>query len=126
MELWERGARQATACALCYSEKPPIETQSQKSPRVSRKHASAPSLAGIAAPDPVRLTNLAVGHRARLHATDLPRQDCELLSALGLASGSRFRVCRAGDPWIVEVRSTRIGFADAVARQLLVLPEPAA
>ncbi len=93
---------------------------------MSRKHPSAPSLAAAAAADPVRLTNLAVGHRARLHASDLPHQDSALLSALGLAAGSRFRVCRAGDPWIVEVRATRIGLADAVARQLLVLPEPAA
>ncbi len=82
----------------------------------------------MTAPDalaPVLLTRLSVGHRARLHETDLPHQDSELLSALGLATGSRFRVCRAGDPWIVEVRATRIGLADAVARQILVLPEPA-
>jgi Fe2+ transport system protein FeoA len=72
---------------------------------------------------PVRLTRLAAGSSARLLTADLVDGDRALLSALGLARGCRFRVCRAGDPWIVQVRSTRIGLADAVARRLLVLPE---
>lgn len=72
----------------------------------------------------VRLTSLSEGGRARLESTELKADDRALLSALGLGDGSSFRICRAGDPWIVEVRSTRIGLADAVAAQLLVLPEP--
>jgi Fe2+ transport system protein FeoA len=33
-------------------------------------------------------------------------------------------VCQAGDPWIVQVRATRIGIADSLARSILVVPEP--
>jgi Fe2+ transport system protein FeoA len=32
-------------------------------------------------------------------------------------------VCQTGDPWIVQVRSTRIGIAESVARAILVIPE---
>ena len=74
----------------------------------------------------IPLTALGAGDRARLHCSELARQDCDLLAALGLACGASFRVCRAGDPWIIEVRTTRIGLADAVAGKLLVVPEPAA
>jgi len=73
--------------------------------------------------DPVLLTRLSAGSSARLLAADLLEPDCELLSALGLARGARFRVCRAGDPWILQVRATRIGLADAVAQKILVHPE---
>lgn len=79
-----------------------------------------------APPSPIPLTALEAGARARLHCFQLAKGDCDLLAALGLACGSSFRVCRAGDPWIVEVRSTRIGLADAVAGKLLVIPELAA
>jgi Fe2+ transport system protein FeoA len=72
---------------------------------------------------PVLLTRLPAGSSARLLAADLLDRDCELLSALGLAAGCRFRVCRAGDPWILQVRSTRIGLADVVAQKILVVPE---
>lgn len=78
------------------------------------------------APTPIPLTALAAGARARLHCSELAKRDCDLLAALGLGCGSSFRICRAGDPWIVEVRSTRIGLADAVAGKLLVIPELAA
>jgi Fe2+ transport system protein FeoA len=71
----------------------------------------------------IDLTRLQVGARARFRGTGLERSDLELLEALGLTEGSRFRVCQTGDPWIVQVRSTRIGIAEAVARRILVLPE---
>ena len=71
----------------------------------------------------VRLTELRTGDRARLFATDLAAQDSEMLYALGLASQSRFRLCKEGNPWIVQVRTTRIGISDAVADRLLVIPE---
>jgi hypothetical protein len=39
-------------------------------------------------------------------------------------SGScRFKVCKAGDPWIVQVREARIGLAASVARRILAVPE---
>lgn len=73
--------------------------------------------------EPVDLTRLRVGARARLHATRLERADIELLEALGLTDACRLRVCQAGDPWIVQVGTTRIGIADSLAPSILVLPE---
>jgi len=69
-------------------------------------------------------TQLQVGDRARLAGDDLMRQDRQTLAALGLTQTCRFQVSRVGDPWIVQVRSTRIGLSDAVARCLRVRPEP--
>jgi len=73
----------------------------------------------------IDLTRLSVGSRARFRGTGLAQSDLQLLEALGLTEDSRFRVCQTGDPWIVQVRSTRIGIAEAVARQIRVLPEEA-
>ena len=75
---------------------------------------------------PVRLTELAAGDRGRLHGTRLVVDDLELLRALGLAERRRFRVCKAGDPWILQVRGTRVGISDVVARRILVIPDRAA
>ncbi len=72
---------------------------------------------------PVRLTHLRAGDRGRLHGTRLVVEDLEMLRALGLAERSRFRVCKAGDPWILQVRATRVGISDAVASRILVTPE---
>ena len=72
---------------------------------------------------PVRLTRLLAGERGRLHATRLLDGDREMLRALGLAESSSFRVCKAGDPWILKVRGTRVGISDAVARRILVIRE---
>ena len=76
-------------------------------------------------PAGVPLTSLQAGERGALHACDLQEGDRELLRALGLADRARFRLCKAGNPWIVQVQGTRIGIADAVARKILVLPEKA-
>ena len=72
---------------------------------------------------PVRLTQLDAGEHGRLHATRLVDGDREMLRALGLAERSPFRVCKAGDPWILKVRGTRVGISDAVARRILVIRE---
>jgi hypothetical protein len=72
---------------------------------------------------PVDLTHLRPGSRARFHGTLLERSDLQLLEALGLTDACPLRVCQAGDPWILQVRSTRIGIADSLARSILVLPE---
>ena len=76
-------------------------------------------------PGPVPLTSLQPGDRGRLHDSVLDASDQQMLMALGLAPKSRLRLCKAGNPWIVQVRSTRIGLADAVARNLMVLREDA-
>jgi Fe2+ transport system protein FeoA len=85
---------------------------------VPRSRADEPSRRA-----PVGLTSLAVGAEARFHGTTLGRADLELLEGLGLTGSCHLRVCQAGDPWIVQVRATRIGIADSVARAILVVPE---
>lgn len=74
---------------------------------------------------PVQLTELAAGAAGRLHASHLGDEDFALLEALGMSRSCRFRVCKVGDPWIVQVRETRIGLAASVARQILVVPDAA-
>lgn len=73
---------------------------------------------------PIVLTHLPIGAEARFLGTGLQRDHLELLEALGLTGSCRFRVCQAGDPWIVQVRSTRIGIANTVACDIVVEPEP--
>jgi len=43
-----------------------------------------------------------------------------VLRALGLTDGARLRVCRVGDPCIIQVGSTRIGLSNVVARSISV------
>ncbi len=74
---------------------------------------------------PVRLCDLPAGAIARLHATDVPGEDGALLRALGLTERCRLRLCKSGEPCIVQVRATRIGLSKTVAEQVLVVPEPA-
>jgi Fe2+ transport system protein FeoA len=66
------------------------------------------------------LTELAEGERARVEQRRVGPLEAELLAALGLREGSELRVCRAGDPCIVEVRSARIGMTRRIAEQLAV------
>ena len=47
----------------------------------------------------------------------------DLLRSLGLTTDSLVRVCKQGEPCIVQVRSTRIGLSKAVARRIFVIPE---
>lgn len=72
----------------------------------------------------VPLTTVPVGAVATLHeVTDA--QSRPVLRSLGLTDDCVLRLCQAGDPCIVQVRSTRIGLSSAVARCLYVLPESA-
>ena len=81
---------------------------------------------GSPAPVPfVRLSQLRSGQTARLHGATLAAQDCALLRALGLTDHCVMHVCKVGEPCIVQVRSTRIGLARAVADGILVVPETA-
>ena len=70
----------------------------------------------------VPLTDLDVGARAQLRTTQLDEQTRSLLRALGLIDGSPLRVCKRGEPFIIQVRTTRIGVSQAVAAGLYVLP----
>jgi Fe2+ transport system protein FeoA len=74
---------------------------------------------------PVRLCDLPAGAVARLYAAEVPGEDGALLRALGLTEHCRLRLCKSGEPCIVEVRTTRIGLSRIVAEQVLVVPEPA-
>ena len=60
---------------------------------------------------------------ARLHSAELASDDCALLRALGLTDRCLLRVCKAGEPCIVEVKATRIGLSRALARGVFVVPE---
>jgi Fe2+ transport system protein FeoA len=70
------------------------------------------------------LCDLEVGTVARFHEARLDADVRDLLHALGLTPSSRVRLCKAGEPYIVQVRSTRIGLSRAVARAIFVIPEP--
>jgi Fe2+ transport system protein FeoA len=73
---------------------------------------------------PVKLSALSAGQTATLHgAGDLSPQDCALLRALGLTDRCTLRICKVGEPCIVQVQSTRIGLSRAVADGIMVVPE---
>lgn len=76
-------------------------------------------------PKPIPLSTLGPGKVVRLHAADLSPQDCALIRALGMTDHCVLRICKVGEPCIVEVQSTRIGLARLVADGILVVPEAA-
>ncbi len=84
----------------------------------------ASSLSSVQAP--VSLAQLRPGTMARMHAAHLNREDCALLRAIGLSERCLLRVCKSGEPCIVQVRATRIGLSRELARSILVIPEAAA
>jgi Fe2+ transport system protein FeoA len=81
-------------------------------------HAHAPDTPPVAVP----LTSLAAGTTCTLHAAHVDRGCSELLRALGLTERSRVRLCKVGEPCIVQVRATRIGLSRLVADAIYVLP----
>jgi Fe2+ transport system protein FeoA len=70
-------------------------------------------------PTAVPLLTLAPGTIAVLRQV-LDERSRAVLRSLGLTDGARFRVCRLGDPCIIQVRSTRIGLSKVVARSIHV------
>lgn len=75
-------------------------------------------------PTAVPLTTVAAGVSVRLHAVQCADSRPHL-RALGLVDASKFRVCKTGDPCIVQVRTTRIGLSRTIAAQVLVVSDPA-
>jgi len=71
---------------------------------------------------PVSLEQLTVGALARFHGTDLDPEACHQLRSLGLTTECQLRLCKKGEPCIVQVRSTRIGISQEVARRIMVVP----
>ena len=72
---------------------------------------------------PIALTTLTAGQTARLHEARLDPQSAGLLRALGLSEAETFRVCKAGEPCILQVDGTRIGVSRSVALHLYVIPD---
>ena len=72
---------------------------------------------------PVPLTTLDAGITARLHTTQLDEDTRSLLRSLGLTDASRLRVCKCGEPFIIQVRATRIGLSSSVAGNIYVVLE---
>jgi len=73
-------------------------------------------------PASIPLTDLPVDAHAELRLSRIDDQTRALLRALGLTDGSTLRVCKQGEPCIIQVRTTRIGMARSVAAGLLVEP----
>jgi Fe2+ transport system protein FeoA len=86
--------------------------------------APSPPLSAAPAAKAVPLTAVGVGAVATLHEV----RDANarpFLRALGLTDACRLRLCKTGDPCIVQVQSTRIGLSRVVAHQLYVVPDGA-
>jgi Fe2+ transport system protein FeoA len=73
----------------------------------------------------VPLTAVRSGVVSTLHELRDP-ESRPFLRALGLTDACRIRLCKTGDPCIVQVRTTRIGLSRVVAEQLYVVPDGAA
>lgn len=71
---------------------------------------------------PVPLADLEVGALARVHQADVEDTTGRFLRAIGLTRTAAFRVCRRGEPCIIQVRATRVGLARAIADRILVVP----
>ena len=83
---------------------------------------SAPTAPPIESPVPAPLTSVPVGALVTLHEV----RDAEsraLLRSLGLTQAARIRLCKIGDPCIVQVRATRIGISRTVAQSVYVVPD---
>jgi Fe2+ transport system protein FeoA len=73
-------------------------------------------------PGPIPLTKLSVGTTAHVHTADVDPPTAQFLCAVGLTGTCAFRLCKAGEPCIIQVRSTRIGLSRHVADRILVVP----
>lgn len=83
---------------------------------------------------PVSLYSLGTGRIARVCEHCLNESDAAMLRAMGMKPGASVRVCRTGEPCIVEVLapsgggpcgcdcSTRIGLAKDLATRVMVVP----
>ncbi len=104
-------------------------------PVVVTSHGAAlptPVGTGAGGGEVVSLTSLRPGQTARVQFTRLEAGDADLLRAMGLRSSARVRLCRLGEPCIIEVLSgsescgrkggcaCRIGLARPLADNVLV------
>lgn len=68
----------------------------------------------------MRLWSLPAGTEATLHSAD-DDQARGLLRSLGVMGSCRLRVCLAGNPCVIQVRSTRIGISPRTAQSVCVM-----
>ena len=71
---------------------------------------------------PVALCDLRVGDSARFVRIEVDVATAQFLRIVGLTHASELRLCKNGDPCIIQVRSTRIGLSSTVARRVFVVP----
>ncbi|MBM3778150.1 MAG: ferrous iron transport protein A [Acidimicrobiia bacterium] len=69
---------------------------------------------------PVPLSSIPAGTVVTLHEIQDP-ESRSLLRSLGLTQSARLKLCKIGDPCIVQVRATRIGLSRAVAQAVYVV-----
>ncbi len=81
--------------------------------------ATAPDHTTVLLATTVPLLDLAPGTIAVLRQV-VDDQSRAVLRSLGLTNGARLRICRIGDPCIIQVRSTRIGLSKVVAQSIYV------
>ena len=78
----------------------------------------------VTSSSPVALSALGTGRTGRLHEAQLDGDSVGLLQALGLSGAEAFRLCKAGEPCILQVGSTRIGVSRSVASRIFVIADP--
>ncbi len=61
-------------------------------------------------------------HRGRMAAAELEPDECQLRPAPRPPDRCLLKVCKQGDPCIVQVRATRIGISQRLAERILVVP----
>lgn len=74
-------------------------------------------------PQIVPLNTLPSGTSATVEHHQMCREDCELLSAMGLTENCKLRICRVGEPCIIQVAATRLGLSSAMAKNIMVTPD---
>lgn len=91
-----------------------VEATTQYSPLDSR--------GGAPATRAVPLSRLRRGEGGRFDGGSLGRDELALLAAMGVTERCELRVCRRGEPCIIQVKSTRLGLSSILARRIRVLP----
>jgi len=71
----------------------------------------------------IPLDTLGIGVVARVHEARVSPETREMLDSLGLTESCELRLCKTGEPFIVQVKTTRIGLSRAVARGIYVIPQ---
>lgn len=111
----------ANPAKSCCSPGPALDVTPE--PRACCQPAPKP----LAPPAPgLSLTDLKPGQTARIRHADLEADDAALLRAMGLRPSAMVRMCRAGEPCIIEVFpggatscACRIGLARPLADRVL-------